>query len=243
MALKIAAISHTDGPSATAWIDQIRPLFDANSIADQEKIADADFDVALHLNDPKAFQMARDTLAPFVESPSATISVLMTYALASSAAGDDASAEHAYRQLLKIDPKQAVAQNNLADILRKKDSPDALSEAETLARAAIAAAPNDPNTSNFCDTLARTLLKEGRVDDAIAAFQQGEQLQPRNLSVLIGLATTYAHANRIDDAARYLNRIDLLLPPNAQLAPDAQAELDGARNLVKKATASSTTSQ
>ncbi|MGA3067134.1 MAG: tetratricopeptide repeat protein [Tepidisphaeraceae bacterium] len=237
--LKIASIAHADGPSATAWIDQIRPLFDPNSPADQEKIADAYFDVAIHLNDPKAFQMARDTLSPFVDSPGATTSVLMTYALSCGATGDDVTAERAYRQLLKIDPKQPAAQNNLADILRKKDSPDALSEAETLARSAIAAAPNDPNTSNFCDTLARTLLKEGRVDDAIAVFQQGEQLQPKNFSVLIGLASAYAHANRIDDASRYLNRIDSLLPPNAQLPADSQTELDAARDIVKKATATS----
>jgi cytochrome c-type biogenesis protein CcmH/NrfG len=145
-----------------------------------------------------------------------------------------------YRQLLKIDPKQPDAENNLADLLRKKNSPDAWTEAEALARTAIAAQPNNPNTANFYDTLARTLLKEGRTDDAIAAFQQGEQLQQKNFSVLIGLASTYAHNNRMDDAARYLNRIDSLLPANAQLPPDSQAELDGARDLVKKSAAAST---
>jgi Tfp pilus assembly protein PilF len=237
--LKIAAVSHTDGAAATAWIDQIRPLFDASSAQDQERIADAYFDVAIHLNDPKAFQMAHDALAPFVDSPNATTSLLMTFALSCSATGNNDAAEHAYRRLLKLDPKQPVAQNNLADLLRKKDSPDALAEAETLARTAIAAQPNSPDTSNFYDTLARTLLKEGRTDDAIAAFQQGETLQPKNFSVLIGLASTYAHNNRMDDAARYLNRIDSLLPANAQLPPDSQAELNGARDLVKKAAASS----
>jgi Tfp pilus assembly protein PilF len=237
--LKIAAISHPDAPSALAWINQIRPLFDPNSVDDQTKIAAAYFDVAIHLNDPKAFQMARDALSPFVDSPNATVPALMTYALACSAGGDDAAAEHAYRQLLKIDPKQPVAENNLADILRKKSTPDAWSEAEALARAAIAAEPNSPDASNFYDTLARTLLSEGKSDDAIAAFQQGEQLQPRNFSILIGLASAFAHANRMDDAAHYLNKIDSLLPPNAQLPPDSQAELDAARDLVKKSSPSS----
>ena len=33
----------------------------------------------------------------------------------------------------------------------------------------------------------------------------------------------------MDDAARYLNRIDSLLPANAQLPPDSQAELNAAQ--------------
>jgi tetratricopeptide (TPR) repeat protein len=238
--LKVAAVSHTDGAAAIAWIDQIRPLFDSTSISDQEKIAEAYFGVAITLNYPKGFQLARDLLAPLVDSPQATVPLLMTYALACGSLNDAPDAEHAYRQLLKIDPNQPVAQNNLADLLRREDSPDALTEAESLARAAIAQQPNNPNTANFYDTLARALLKEGKTDDAIAAFQQGEQLQPRNFSILIGLASTYAHANRMDDAAKMLNQIDSLLPTNQQLPPDSQTELDATRDLVKKAAASST---
>ncbi len=158
--LKIAAIAHTDGAAACAWIDQIRPLFDPTSVEDQQRIATAYFDVAIHLGYPKAFQMAHDTLAPFADTDKATPSLLMTYALSCSAIGDDTTAEHAYRQLLKIDPRQPVAENNLADLLRKQDSPQALAEAETLARTAIAAQPNNPDTSNFYDTLAHA--PEGR---------------------------------------------------------------------------------
>jgi predicted Zn-dependent protease len=90
-------------------------------------------------------------------------------------------------------------------------------------------------TSNFYDTLARVLLKEGRTDDAIVAFQQGDSLQPSNLNVLIGLASTYAKTNQMDLAARYLNRIDPLLATNGPISPDLKSELDGARQLVIKA--------
>ena len=118
--LKIAAVSHTDGAAATHGSIRSARYLIATSAQDQQRIADAYFDVAIHLGYPKAFQMAHDTFAPFVDSANATTSLLMTYALSCSATGNNDAAEHAYRQLLKLDPKQPVAQNNLADLSAKE---------------------------------------------------------------------------------------------------------------------------
>jgi predicted Zn-dependent protease len=114
-------------------------------------------------------------------------------------------------------------------MLRLRGDHDSLAESESLARRAIAAQPNDPNTANFCDTLARVLLREGRTDEAIAAFAQGDSLDPRNFSVLIGMADACAHAHRVDDAIRYLARIDGLLSSTQLLPPNLQTELADAR--------------
>ena len=42
------------------------------------------------------------------------------------------TAEQAYRQVLKLDPANAIAQNNLADLLRQTGTGDSLKEAENL---------------------------------------------------------------------------------------------------------------
>ena len=55
------------------------------------------------------------------------------------------------------------------------------------------------------------LLKEGRPADAIAAFEKGNALNPKNLDILIGLASTCANNNQMDEAVRYLAQIDSLI--------------------------------
>jgi len=238
--LKVAAAAHADAPSTVAAIQQILPLLDSHALQDQQALADAYLVCAARWNYSNGFQLARDALQGFVDSPDVTVPALMTYALACGGAGDNVVAEKAYRHLLSLDSKQPIAQNNLADILRKKDDPASLKEAEGLARAAVAANPNNPDTANFYDTLARILLKQNRTNDALAAFMAGDQLQPKNLNILIGEAWVCATTSRIDDASNYLARIDAVLPPGARLLDEYQSQLDTARKLVKAATAPKT---
>ena len=94
-----------------------------------------------------------------------------------------------------------------------------MKEAETLVSKAIANHGHEPQGFNYYDTLARVLLKEGRANDAIAAFEKGTQLNPKDLDLLIGLASTCATTNRTDAAIRYLSQIDTLLPQGAHSGP------------------------
>ena len=137
----------------------------------------------------------------------------LTYAGAGAGAGDATTARQAYRQVLRLDPTNAVAQNNLADLLRQSNDAQSLKEAESLVNQAIASHGNDPDAFNFYDTLARILIKEGRADDAIAAFEKGNAIDPKNLDILIGLAAECASNNRTNAAIRYLSQIDGLLSP------------------------------
>jgi cob(I)alamin adenosyltransferase len=52
---------------------------------------------------------------------------------------------------------------------------------------------------------------------------------------LVGMALTYAKGNRIDKATRSLAQIDAILPPGGAPAADLVAELQQARELVRKA--------
>jgi predicted Zn-dependent protease len=237
--LKMAAFAHNDPTTAIAWIEQIHPLLDANSLQDQSQLASAYFDLAEHRGYTDGYELTRKTLQPFVDNPKISKESLLTYALACGNVNDPADAEHAYRQLLKIDPNQPIVQNNLADLLRQKGDAASLQEAESLARAAIATTGDTPSAAGIYDTLARVLLKEGRQDDSIAAFEHGDQLQPNDLSILIGLANISAKTKKFDDALHYLTRIDALTNPDTQLSPENQAQLLEARQLVSQGTSSS----
>jgi tetratricopeptide (TPR) repeat protein len=232
--LKMAAFAHNDGPSAAAWIEQIRPKMNASSISDQEEVADAYLQCALVRGYSQGYQIAYDILKPFVGSTNATIPALATFAAAASGIHDRQAAEQAYRQILKINPKLTGAQNNLADFLRQNGDMASLKEAETLIRSAIASSPSDPDLPNFDDTLARILLAQGKVDDAIAAFEAGYRIQPKNMSLLIGLAYSNAKNGRIDAAADYLAKVDALVLAGSKVPDELQGDLQSARDTAKK---------
>jgi len=232
--LKIAAFAHSDGPSAAAWIEQIRPRLDPSSMGDQEQLADAYVQCALDRGYAQGFQIAYDTLKPFVSAQNATVPVLATFAAAATGIHDRPAAEQAYRQILKINPNLPGAQNNLADFLRQNGDMASLKEAEGLVRAAITANPNDPDLPSFYDTLARVLLAQGKVNDAIAAFQAGYHIQPKNMSLLIGLAYACAKSGQIEAAAAYLAKIDAQVQAGAKVPEELRSDLETARDAAKK---------
>jgi tetratricopeptide (TPR) repeat protein len=232
--LKMAAFSHADGASAAAWIEQIRPRLDPNSMTDQQELADAYVQVAQDRAYPQGFQIAYDTLKPLVASDHATVPVLATFAAAAAGIHDRIAAEQAYRQILKINPNLSSAQNNLADFLRQNGDMASLKEAETLSRAAIASNPSQDVLPNYYDTLARILLAQGKVNEAIAAFEAGYKIQPKNMSLLIGLAYANAKSGQLEIAADFLARIDALVAAGIKVPEELRADLDSARVAAKK---------
>ncbi len=231
--LQIAPDAYSDGVLSGRWIDQIRPLLDPKSIDEHAGLAEAYLACADRQNFPLDCALAAQALQPFLQSGRMTAPQWLIYASALTGTGDADSAEQAYRQALKLDPNNGVALNNLADLLRRSGDPASLKVAESLVSQAIASHPEDPNLASFFDTQAQILLKQGRSDDAIAAFQKGYANDPRNLNILIGLASTYANTHRIDAAVRYLSQIDTLILPGTHLSGDLQAELDSLRLAIR----------
>ncbi|HEX4052882.1 MAG TPA: hypothetical protein VHX86_01320 [Tepidisphaeraceae bacterium] len=232
--LAIAPSAYSDGAGSGRWIEQVRPLLDPNSVEEHAALADAYLSCANRQNDPQDFALAAAALKPFLQTGQLTAAQWLTYAAAIGGTGDAASEQQAYRQALKVDPKNAIAENNLADLLRKNGDAASLREGQNLVLQAIANHPDDPNTANFFDTLARILLKEGRTNDAISAFQKGYSIDPRNLNILIGLTSTYADNHQIDVAVRYLSQVDGVVVPGTHLSGDLQTELDNAREAIRK---------
>jgi len=232
--LDLAPVSFSDAASSDNWISQIKPSLNADSMQEQGELAQIYVACGEGQNNPQDFAAAMDTLKPFLDSGKMSSGQWLTYAGAAADSHDLPSAEQAYRQALKLDPTSAVAQNNLADVLRQIGTPDGLKEAETLATAVISAHPADPQTFNFYDTLARVLLKENRPTDAIATFEKGNSLNPKDLDILIGLASTCANNSQVDAAVRYLSQIDSLMPPGTHLSDELQAELAATREIIRK---------
>ncbi|MGD0462534.1 MAG: tetratricopeptide repeat protein [Tepidisphaeraceae bacterium] len=232
--LEIAPDAYSDGVMSGRWIDQIRPSLDPKSIDEHAGLAQAYLSCADRQSFPSDYALAAQALQPFLQSGRMTAPHWLTYASAMTATGDTLSAERAYRQALKVDPNNGVALNNLADLLRQSGDPASLKEAESLVSQAIASHPQDPNLVSFYATQAQILLKEGRSVDAIASFQKGYALNPKDLNILIGLASTYANSHQIDAAVRYLSQINNLVLPGTHLSGDLQAELDSLRQAIRK---------
>jgi predicted Zn-dependent protease len=232
--LVMAPVAYSDGAASARWIDQVRPWIDPNSVDEHTGLAKVYLSCADGQNDPQDFALAAQALQPFLSTGKLGAPQWLVYAAATVGDGNTTAAEDAYRQVLKLDPKNAIAENNLADLLRHKGDAASLREGQKLVVQAITEHPNDPNSVAFFDTLARILLKQGRISDAIAAFERGYSVDPRNLDILIGLTAAYASNHQIDAAVRYLSRVDNVVLPTTHLSGDLQAELDSARKTIRQ---------
>jgi tetratricopeptide (TPR) repeat protein len=107
-----------------------------------------------------------------------------------AARGDTASAEAAYREALKRDPRFVPAHVNLAD-LKRQQRRDA--EAEALLRSALGATPNAPALH---EALGLALVRQGRKAAALAEFAAASKAAPNEARY------AYLWALALDDAGR-----------------------------------------
>jgi len=129
---------------------------------------------------------SEDLLEALKLSPETSHDTLLAAELASQAGQLDA-AEQAYRRMLAKDPKSAAANAGLAHLLiARKQYP----EAETLLRAALAQAPEDPALTA---QLATVLAVEDKAE-ALPLFQKLHETHPKDESITRMLAAV------LDDA-------------------------------------------
>jgi tetratricopeptide (TPR) repeat protein len=134
--------------------------------------------------------------------------------------GDLAGAAAEYGKALKIDPEFAPALNNLAAI--EVTNNKAPAKAESLARRAVAAAPNN---AAYRDTLAETLAAQGKHEAALAEQQQAVRLEPGNPIYLAHAGTLQARLGKKADAIESLSRA-LEMSDSFPGAAEARKQLD-----------------
>lgn len=132
---------------------------------------------------------------------------------ASAARGDLPAAAARYRQLLQVQPDDAVALNNLAGVLIRQNKPGALA----LAERAVAVAPG---RAPLVDTLALALANEGRHAKAIA-IQKDLVAQAPQVSVYrLTLAKIYLLSG---DKTLARSELEVLLEPGKDFSQRAEA--------------------
>lgn len=153
---------------------------------------------------------------------------LLRAAVASHQAGQFAQAERQYRALLRIEPANADALNNLALICLERGHGD---EAARLARRAVKTAPQSPEA--HC-TLGNALQTLNRNDEAILSYRMAIRLRPKMVAAYRNLGLAMLAAGRPSDAMASFEAA-LEIQPSLVAAHRGMAEASLALSLPKRA--------
>jgi len=117
--------------------------------------------------------------------------------------GDLVQAQFRYSEVLKFQPDNAVAANNIAWILSKEGKPEALAYAEK----AVALVPKQPA---FLDTLAQIHSGAGRLERALEIEKQAVALSPEFPPHRLNLARLYLKIGKKAEASEELKQLAAL---------------------------------
>jgi beta-lactamase regulating signal transducer with metallopeptidase domain/tetratricopeptide (TPR) repeat protein len=151
---------------------------------------------------------------------------LLLLAMILQGTGRDDEAVPAYEEVLKIQPDNAVALNNLAYLIAEHGID--LDRALTLAQQAIKGTKRSPAGSHgveatpaeFCDTLGWILIKKNRPDDAIAAFRNALRSEPDNPTFHFHLGMAFQQMGNRTAAIQEYKTASANHPP-----PDVEASI------------------
>jgi Flp pilus assembly protein TadD len=152
----------------------------------------------------QALQKARETLPD-------NVVVLSTLALVLDGAGRKREAKQVYEAVLKLDPNNAAALNNLAFLLA--ETAGDLDAALTMAQRARQLMPN---LYEISDTLGWIYLKKLRSDLAIETFAELVKTQPAHSTYRYHLGMAYAQKGDTPNALIQLEEALKLNPANAE---------------------------
>jgi tetratricopeptide (TPR) repeat protein len=129
------------------------------------------------------------------ETPASLAPRLMS-AVALHTFGDTLGAARRYREVLKMEPRSALAGRNLAAIYARRG--EALDSAEQLASMAADQLPADGEVRDTLGTIYQRLSKYGL---AFRAFEQAVAIEPSNANYRYHLGNAYAEGGERDRAA------------------------------------------
>lgn len=226
--LELAGAGQKDLTSATAWIEQVRPLIQLDAPQERAALARAWYGIGVQFDSSAALANARDLLQPIVAAPDASGPVWMLWAMTTQSLGDYTAAEQGYRQVLKLAPASADAQNDLAYVLWLRGRGQDLPEARRLAEAAVAASPA---VASFYDTLARIQAQSGQTELAIKSFRTALQKDPGSLEAMIGLGDLLSKdTSRRGEAKVLIMEVDQRLKSSPPLSSPLRKQFDGVRS-------------
>lgn len=121
-------------------------------------------------------------------------------------------ARQAFLTVLKLNPKDVRAENNLGLIFETSGEPDAAIAAY---RQAIAwqEQSSHPSEQPYVN-LGSLLIEQGHIDEAIGALERAVQLAPNNAYCRLKLGVAYRQAGRLEEGRRELEKATQLEPDN-----------------------------
>ncbi len=113
---------------------------------------------------------------------------------AAQARGNFSEAERVFRQIIKINPNDAKAHNNLGIALRQQGK---LDEAIASYQQAIKI---DPNHADVHYNLGNALYNQGKLEEAIASYQQAIKIDPNYADAHYNLGIALRQQGKLDEA-------------------------------------------
>jgi tetratricopeptide (TPR) repeat protein len=153
--------------------------------------------------------MSSDGGLPDAEALLAVVAGAEQAGRAAMEAGAADTAREVYGELLRIDPKNAQAQNGLALLALQDGDP---AKAETLLRQATENAPDWPDAHQ---NLGMLLLSQGRTRRGLKAIETALTLKPNQPDLLYARATALMAAGRAHDAETDLHAVIAIDPAHA----------------------------
>ena len=139
--------------------------------------------------------------------------------------GRSADAEPAYRAVLRKEPRNAVARNNLAWLLLERGDAPSLAEALALAQDVV---QETPDSAAARDTLARIQLASNDGQAALANARKAVELAPLDANMRLTFAKALDGLGRLKDAANQYE-VALLLKASFEGRDDAARRLSELR--------------
>ncbi len=136
---------------------------------------------------------------------------LLREALSCQQAGRLPEAERLYRKVLRREPHDPAALQNLGWLAMRSGQAE---EAIALLRRSLAHTPQDPVCNN---NLGNMLREQGRLDEAWQAYQAALKLQPDYGTALFNAGTILQRQDRHEDAEAYLRRAVEVAPDDPEL--------------------------
>jgi tetratricopeptide (TPR) repeat protein len=153
--------------------------------------------------------------------------LLVEKALVAQALKKTAEAENIFKQILSVDPDNAIALLNYA---RKCNDEGRGLDATNACNRFLKA--NKPTAAIFVE-LGRSLMIQKKKDEAIKAFVRATQLDSKNPAPLAALGDLYLSTKSFTEASRYYDKSLLVSPENIELAVNAALAYKASGNVQK----------
>lgn len=201
--VRLAMNSITDPRISSTWLERVGKVTPKDSPREWLTLGSAWIALGRKFNQPPLVEIGMDILTTLHESLPDNADIGLSLAVNAQQENQIDVAERVYGDVLKANPENVVALNNLAMLYVDQNSK--LDRALELAQRAVKL---KPKVGSFHDTLAEVYLKRNEPDQAVAALKIAVAEDPDSIDWKVNLLAAHIEANQSEEARRLLGEID-----------------------------------